>query len=151
LLKIGASLDVRVGQQQMTVTDSSKLPAERFSVVVIDLDPKVEHRKGTDALLALVKKNCPDVERISFAQTDATNAGMEQLRGLTKLTSVFCEGTAIDDRGFAALADLKDLRDVWVGLTQIGNDGAKVLAGLPELRLVRAYYTRIDDGGLAAL
>ncbi len=148
LLKSGAKLDIRVGDQGFSVTDAAKLPAEPFAVIAVDIDG----RKGADALLGLVKTHFPDVEGISFAGTDVTNAGMQHLRGMTKLQGVFCENNPdIDDRGFAALADLKNLRSIWTGNTPLGNDGARVLAGLPELGYIRAHWTKIDNHGLAIL
>jgi Leucine-rich repeat (LRR) protein len=151
VLKGGGLLRIRMGDRLMDVADPSKLPAEPFTVFAIDVDLKVVHRKGTDALLALVKTHFHEIEDISFAQTDVTNMGMEHLRGMPRLQKVFLEGTGVDGRGFAALAGLQELREAWVGLTKMGNDGAKVLAGLPELRFIRAYYTGIDDEAMAIL
>jgi Leucine-rich repeat (LRR) protein len=147
VLKAGGKIGIRVGEKYIDVSDAAKFPAEPFVVTHVEVDGL----KDGDAWLALVKKNFQDIEVISFVQTGATNAGMEHLRGLTKLRDVNCEANAIDDRGFAALADLKNLTAVWAHLTQLGDDGARVLAGLPELRYIRASFTRIDDDGLLAL
>jgi serine/threonine protein kinase len=147
LLQSGAVLGIQVGDKREEVSDAAKLPAGPFQVMTIQGIPA----KGADAFLAQVRQSFPDVTGLAFPCTDVTNAGMEQLRGMTDLQWVGCESTAVDDRGIAALAGARHLTHAYLGLTQLGNDGLKVLAGLPELRFVRAAVTRLDDQGLAIL
>ena len=63
-----------------------------------------------------------------------TDAGLEHLRGMTKLEFLEVTDSPITGRGVSVLAKLKDLEALYLINTQIGDDGLESIGQLTRLR-----------------
>jgi serine/threonine protein kinase len=76
---------------------------------------------------------------------------LQQLKALTKLTSLTLANTQVSDAGLEHLKTLPVLS--WLNLrgTQVGNAGMKHLAALPNLTYLLLGSTKVGDAGLEYL
>ncbi len=87
----------------------------------------------------------------SHAATRVTDAGLVNLRGLTKLRYINLSATQVTDQGLIHLRGLTQLWSLALDNTPIDGTGLDHLAGLPNLRSLRLNGTQITDEGLAHL
>jgi F-box/leucine-rich repeat protein 14 len=117
------------------------------NVVGIDL----AKRAATNADLKLLKL-FPKLTSLEVWGAEINDVGMDALSGMTGLTALNLENTAITDAGLAKLKPLVKLEII--GLRRCSNltdAGLAALESMPNLWRVELLYTRIGDAGLAHL
>ena len=77
-----------------------------------------------------------------------TNAGLEQLKGLTRLRRLHLSSTQIGDAGLAYLKGLSQLQELSLGGTQVGDAGLAYLKGLTRLHVLNLGGTEVTDAGV---
>ena len=80
-----------------------------------------------------------------------TNAGLAQLRTLTRLQGLALERTNVTNSGMEHLEGLSELGYLSLNCTRVGDAGLKHLAGLKKIGVLYLCQTRTTDEGLAAL
>ena len=107
---------------------------------------------GPDWLRKLLGENFfSEVEIVSFQGTGDTDAGLENVRGLTQLHRLILTDTNVTDVGLASLKELNQLQtlELWgTNVTDVGLANLKELTLLENLDLSK---TGITDAGLANL
>lgn len=88
---------------------------------------------------------------VSFDDTAVTDAGLAHLSGLTKLLQVSVNGTAVTDAGLAHLRELTDLRYLFVCHTGVTDAGLIHLRGMQKLQFLYLDRTAVTDAGLKHL
>jgi len=83
--------------------------------------------------------------------TDATDAGLENLKELTHLRELSLDSTKVTDAGLAHLNRLTELRYLGISYTDVTDAGLEHLKGLTQLRKLDLSGTNITDAGLAYL
>ncbi|QDU78270.1 Leucine Rich repeats (2 copies) [Bremerella volcania] len=76
----------------------------------------------------------PELEEVMLRETTITDNGLKSLGQLPKLTSLEIEqAPAVTKHGFAALADCRELRTLWIVGTSIDEGCVDTLQKLPKL------------------
>ena len=83
--------------------------------------------------------------------TKITDAALVHLRGMTQLEQLLLDETAITDAGLKHLQALPNLKTLTVSKTAIGDEGVKTLARFPKLEHVRLDHTKVTTAGLMPL
>ncbi len=104
----------------------------------------------TDAGLKQVK-GLTKLRMLHVAHTQVTDAGLVHLKGLIQLQELHLEFTAITDAGLKQLKELTQLQTLGLTGTEVTDAGLEQLQGLTELRNVRLDLTKISDAGLKRL
>jgi hypothetical protein len=88
---------------------------------------------------------------LNLSGTQVTDAELADLAELKELKFLWLSNTKVTDAGLAHLAGLTSLR--WLGLskTKITDAGLTHLRGLQNLQLLRLKHTKVTDAGLAHL
>jgi hypothetical protein len=92
-----------------------------------------------------------DVTWVSFDGTQATDAGLEHLKGLTCLEVLWLGDTKVTDAGLEHLKGLTNLEVLSLGYTQVTDAGLEHLKGLVNLRELDLFQTQVTDAGLVYL
>ena len=126
--------------------------------VVRGQESKTDQEK---AIAALVKRGGhvfqdetqPDrpVISVDLDETEIDDAGLSNLKGLTRLQLLSIDGTRITDIGLANLKGLTSLTDLSLDNTEIGDAGLAQLDGLKNLQKLSLDRTRVSDDGLRHL
>ena len=107
--------------------------------------------KPDDATLAHVGR-LARLQQFSFGRWPVNTAALEQLKGLSELTGLYCGSGTITDDDMAILKDMTRLTRLTIdpagGVTDAGLAHLKRMVSLTELRLPR---TQVTDAGLAHL
>jgi tRNA A-37 threonylcarbamoyl transferase component Bud32 len=125
VLGLGGKVTIRGGQagQTMDITALADLPAGPFRL-----------------------------QRIHLAgNKQVTDAGMENLKGLTRLETLWLADTPISNLGLACLTDVTGLQGLNLGHTGISDAGLEHLRGLTDLRFLYLSGTKVTDAGLKCL
>jgi Leucine-rich repeat (LRR) protein len=93
------------------------------------------------------------LKSLGMARTpNVTSACFDHLRGLSALEElVLIETAGIDDSGTDALAELKNLRKLWLFRTAISDATLTHLSELSQLRELHLHGTKVTDAGLKSL
>ena len=91
------------------------------------------------------------LERLSLAQTNITDAGMARLQSLKNLRVLNLRGTAIGDAGIEALKSFTHLEDLNLAETQVTDSGIQILRRFKELKYLDLRGTQLSDDGLMLL
>jgi hypothetical protein len=86
---------------------------------------------------------------VDLHNTRATDAHLEQFRGLPALRSLNLSGTRVTDAGMKTVGEMMTLQAVFLNQTAVGDAGVAHLKGLTELRQLGLYHTQVTDDGLA--
>jgi hypothetical protein len=80
------------------------------------------------------------------------DAGLEHIKGLTKMWLLTLDDTKVTDAGLVHLKEMTGLED-WLGLsgTQVTNDGLQHLTGFTKLRSLNLIRTRVTAAGVQDL
>jgi len=117
-------------------------------------------RKRREAIVAIRKLGGEVLSDYLFADTthtvflnntQATDADLEQLEGLTNLKCLQLDGTQITDAGLKHLGGLKQLYWLHLSKTNITDAGLERLRGLNELRWLFLDGTQVTDDGVKTL
>lgn len=175
VLSLGGTLQIKQGVSPFTyanITDAIQIPEGPFQVSTIHLknnqrladadfsmfrelkglntidtdnsnvgDNLLESLDGCTNLTLLHTTNCRNV----------TDAGVEHLKGLTKLVRLNLQKAQITDAGLKYLQNLNELGDLSLHGTNISDAGMHYLAGLIKLRSLDLSGTQVSRKGLATL
>ena len=92
-----------------------------------------------------------DLDCLRLIDARVTDQGLQQLRGLKRLTMLDLTGNPITDDGLQPLAALERLEYLTLRGTAVGDAGILRLAGLPKLVYLNVQETRVTPAGVAAL
>ena len=106
--------------------------------------------KITDAGLANLKR-LTKLQFLRFAATNVTDAGLEHLTGLTELQSLYLDETNITDAGLGHVKALTQLQWLSLGGTKVTDAGLVNLKALTRLQTLVLSRTRITDAGVKDL
>jgi hypothetical protein len=117
----------------------------------------------------------PNIETISFSESQITDAGLDRIKHLDRLSSLnlnycgisdkglqnlktltqlqilYLYDTQITDAGLENLKELKNLRELYLSSTQVSDAGLKHLTGLSKLQYLFLNKCKISDSGLKSL
>jgi hypothetical protein len=91
------------------------------------------------------------VGALSIGAINVTDAGLENLIGLTQLQSLDLGGTKITDAGLIYLTVLTQLKELSLGNTEITGAGLAKLKGLSKLQKLQLPRSKFTDAGVANL
>jgi thiol-disulfide isomerase/thioredoxin len=107
-----------------------------------EIDIRVDENGPGDALLAKLVPHLKQIKLITclhLQHTSVTDAGLEQLKGMSNIFSINLEGTSISDRGLDSLKTIRSLNYVILTGTRVTDDGSLALRrALPGLRVYRS-------------
>ena len=89
--------------------------------------------------------------RLVGRQDLLTDAGLEHLKGLTNLQTLYLSGTKVTDAGMEHLKGLTELQVLYLSGTQVTDAGLEHLKGLTNLRILALRNTNVTDAGLEHL
>ena len=88
---------------------------------------------------------------LDYSQSKITDAGLIHLSGMTRLEWLDLTGCKITGRGLASLQEMRQLKRLCLGWTQVDDIGLEVIAGFPKLESLELHQTRVTDAGLVHL
>ena len=95
-------------------------------------------------------KGLPRIRSLWLTGAKVSNGGVQHLNGLTDLLELYFDDTAIDDVGFTRLRGLSQLQ--YLGASnKVSDAGLQHLVAFPQLRGLRLDYGRVSDAGLKHL
>jgi hypothetical protein len=106
--------------------------------------------KITDDGLAPVSK-LGNLNNLVICSCFVGDAGMEHLKGLTKLAYIDLANTQVTGKGLVKLAGLKNLAGLNLNKTNIGDADLALVVHWPRLRELNLVGTKVTDVGLAQL
>jgi hypothetical protein len=106
--------------------------------------------KVTDAGLENVK-DLSRLKELKIGGTNITDAGLKYIAALTDLEVLGLTATEITDAGLDSLQGLSRLRDLDLSQTAITDAGLMKLAWLRELKSLDVSNTKVSDAGVARL
>jgi hypothetical protein len=147
VLSIGGTIKVRQGGQEREIQVVNNLPPAPVELVTVNLNliPKVEDA-GLEHLKGLTK-----LTWLGLVGTRVSDAGLEHLKGLTKLTWLDLGGTQVSDAGLVHLKELTNLTGLSLAYTQTGDAGLVHLKGLLKNLSSIALGRQVTDVGLVHL
>ena len=80
-----------------------------------------------------------------------TDAGLIQIKGLTRLRSLALEVTQVTDAGLEHLKGLSQLQSLYLGGTKVTDAGLENLSGLTQLQELDLMQTQVTDAGVKKL
>ncbi len=94
-----------------------------------------------------------NLESIHLSNSPIGDAALEALSKLPKLSRISMQQNAFTDAGLAHLAEMQQLRSLWIGMSkgQITDAGLAHLAGLEDLEQLDVQKSQITDAGLEHL
>jgi hypothetical protein len=101
----------------------------------------------------IVDEKSPDkpVIFVDLESTNETDAGLEHLKGFTKLQRLNLANTKVTDEGLQHLKELANLRRLNLTNTKVIGPGLEHLKGLTQLQLLDLSGTQVTDAGLEHL
>ena len=88
---------------------------------------------------------------LSLDDTQVTDAGLEHLKGLTSLRSLFLGDTYVTDAGLEHLKGLTNISLLRLNNTRVTDAGLEHLKGLTNLASLYLAHTQVTDAGLERL
>jgi hypothetical protein len=110
----------------------------------------LRQRKVTDAGLQDLA-GLTNLEALDLELAEISDAGLKHLSGLKRLRALDISHADISDAGLKQLAVLQDLRMLSLGLTNVTSAGLKALAPLKKLEALHLWRTNVTDDGLQHL
>jgi hypothetical protein len=95
--------------------------------------------------------NMDAVTVVCVSGTRFNDAGLERLKGVSDLRSLFLDGTLVTDKGLEAIGGLRRLEILDLSNSQVTDRGLQHLSGLVGLKILYLANTGITDAGLAEL
>jgi Leucine-rich repeat (LRR) protein len=116
------------------------------------------HRLGLLHLLSFAKskdkaraRSAQDIAYLEFQGTNVTDAGLEEIAGLTSIIHLDLSNRNVTDKGLRQLAGMKQLSSLNLARTKVTDAGLKELVGLQNLRRLNLYSTPVTKAGKADL
>jgi serine/threonine protein kinase len=149
VLKLGGIVEVTPleGGPVLEFTRPAALPPRSFWVHRVRL---VENKQVTDAGLENLK-GLTRLQSLWLPETRITDAGLGHVRGLKSLQGLNLVQTSVSDRGLEQLQGLKALESLYLDGTGVTDGGLKFLKDLTNLRELSLRWTRVSDTGLEQL
>jgi len=104
---------------------------------------------GDDDLIHV--KNFSKLRRLDLNGAAVTDAGLEQLMGLTSLEHLYLSGTQVTDAGLSHLKGLTTLELLDLSNTQTTDVGMECLKGLDDLESLNLSGTQVTDATMEYL
>ncbi len=147
-LSLGGSVIVQVHNraEPLEVRAGTALPTGDFELKQISLRARPVTDAGLDELAGLTSLN-----ELFLSGTPISDAGLARLRGLTGLQHLLLDGTPVTDAGLANIRGLKSLRFLVLNWSKVADSGLANLEGLTELRVLHLRGTQVTDAGLEHL
>lgn len=121
--------------------------ASRKSLVKVDLS----FTQASDASLARLT-GVTTLQELHLCGTKITNMGLKHVSGLTSLRVLDCwRCKNLTDAGLEHLAAMPHLQRLSLWNTNVTDDGLGHLKGLTSLRVLDLSHTRVSDAGLKQL
>jgi Leucine-rich repeat (LRR) protein len=105
----------------------------------------------TDSQLSSTLSLTPNLYQLSCDDSKITDAGLDSLKHVPKLRTLYLRGTAISDSGLQKLAANTELDALNIGKTKITDAGLKHLHKLKRLDSLSIHETKVSDEGLKQL
>ena len=99
----------------------------------------------------ILDKTSGEVVEVNLRFTPITDAGLEHLKGLTSLTTLYLDGPPITDAALEHLKGLTSLTYLNLDFTEITDAGLEHLKRLTSLTTLDLRSTQITDAGLAEI
>jgi serine/threonine protein kinase/Leucine-rich repeat (LRR) protein len=149
-LSVGGSITIRSDGKDKGVREAKELPAGRWDVVGVHLHCQNTGEKVTDAGLEHLG-GLTKLTGLDLYGTQVTGPGLEYLKGLSNLSSLGLGSTRIGDAALEHLKGLSNLTVLDLGGTQVTDAGMEHLKGLSNLSGLYLNFTRVSDAGLEQL
>lgn len=91
------------------------------------------------------------VVNVRLSETQATDATLRKINGLTSLRWLDLDGTQVTDSGLAHLRGIRNLKWLWLQNTRVTDAGLAHLKGLPNLELLDLDDTHVTKAGVDSL
>jgi internalin A len=146
-----------MSQRHRTVATNGRLVA--FLLVLFFAGCSSPEEGDTQAIQSIVAlggkivqdDNLPGKPVISVEFTKLTDAGLKEVAGLKKLTTLNLTGTQVTDVGLKELAGLQRLATLNLSRTQVTDAGLKELVAVKNLHRLDLTGTRVTQEGVAGL
>ena len=104
-----------------------------------------------DVRLSCLEALAGHISELNLGKTVISDAGLERLQGMPRLTHLDLRQTKVGDTGLASLAGHKELR--WVNLFEslVSDASLDVLAGWGKLQAVYLWGSQVSEEGAATL
>src|SRR5262245_8347776 len=86
-----------------------------------------------------------------LSRTKVTDAGLEELAGLTTLRALGLADTEVTDVGLRQLVGLQHLQVLDLSFTWVTDEGVKELKKIKSLRALELFHTGVTDAGVKEL
>ena len=106
---------------------------------------------GPAWLRKLLGEEFANVVQVVLERTQVTDAGLEHLKGLTRLHDLSLGGAHVTDAGLENLKGLNQLQKLFLDSTQVTDAGLENLTKLSQLRFLILDNTQVTDAGLECL
>jgi len=93
----------------------------------------------------------PELQFVGLPFTDITDAGLADIKGLTRLKGLWLTGNHITDAGLRHIKDLTELRSLTLGGTKVTDTGLEHLRGLTNLQSLELSASKVTGRGLTNL
>ena len=145
--EIGTGVVVRLGRDQIAISQSENLPDRPFEVVKVDLDGLPRLHTTELQLLADVSS----LQSINFSGSGLSDDNLIQLNRLAALKSLDLGSTLVSDVGATQLARLTNLTKLNLRFTSVSNVGLQALRPLLQLSELNLEGTDITDSAITEL
>jgi hypothetical protein len=88
---------------------------------------------------------------VNLGNTQVTDAGLEQLKGLSQLKELLLNGTKITDAGLEQFQGLSQLKELSLGGTKVTDAGLEHIKGLNQLRVLVYGGSHVTNEGVNKL
>lgn len=147
LVSVGATFDIRINENNLTITRSAEIPKEPFQIFHIDLS----HHRGLRNQHLAKLKDLISLRSLLLPDTQITDEALTHLRGLTELELLWMDRTGVTDAGLSHLWNLKKLESLSLNGTQIKGDGLRSISGHTVLKRLSLKQTQVDNQGIRSL
>lgn len=134
---------------EFAVERGAALPTEDFEITT-PIKRDLSNTKITDAGLEHLK-GLTSLQTLYLTNTQVTDAGLVHLKGLTSLQGLNLYGTRVTDAGLVHLKGMTRLKTLNLDLTQVTDAGLVHLKGMTSLKTLSLYLPQVTDAGLVHL
>ena len=124
-----------------------KLPRLGDLFIVIDQPLSAKFRNESLSIVA----DFPSLKFLSIACAGLSDAGLERLKGMNRLRTLFFLSDAVTDAGLAQLEGLTSLENLQASSPRITDTGLVHLRRMSKLRSLNLYATHVGDEGVVPL
>jgi serine/threonine protein kinase len=149
VLKLAGKVEIALleGGPTTEVAQPAALPAKSFWVQRIRLEG---NKQVTDAGLENLK-GLTRLQSLWLPDTPVTDAGLVHVAGLLSLQGLNLGKTSVSDRTLATIQGLNGLEALYLDGTGVTDEGLKYLKGHTRLRELSVRWTQVSDAGLEQL